>query len=200
MSRALLELQQSCPAVALELLAEVGRATGERAAVGYCGAVTSLALAAAGRGDEALAAARVVEDDERSTYLDRLWAGLAAGAVAARGDDRRAVEQRFTELCTRVDATDDRIAQALARLGWAIALQAVGDLDAGEASEAAADRFSALGIDAEGWTAVLSQAAGMEPAAAGPDLDGVPAASASARRPRAPRGGGWSLRDASPRR
>jgi predicted ATPase len=164
-SRALLELQHSCPTVALELLREVSRATGERAAVGYCGAVTALALAAAGRRDEALAAARVVEDDERSTYLDRLWAGLAAGAVAARGGDRRAVEQRFTRLCAQVDATDDRVAQALARLGWAMALQAAGDPDASQASEAAADRFSALGIDADGWTAVLRQAAGMEPAA-----------------------------------
>ena len=51
---------------------------GERAAVGYTGAVTALALAAAGRLDEAEAAERAVEGDERSTYLDRLWAGLAA--------------------------------------------------------------------------------------------------------------------------
>jgi class 3 adenylate cyclase/tetratricopeptide (TPR) repeat protein len=164
-SRALLELQQSCPAKALELLREVSRATGERATVGYCGAVTALALAAAGRRDEALAAARVVEDDERSTYLDRLWAGLAAGAVAARRGDLRAVEQRFTQLCARVDATDDRVAQALARLGWAMARQAAGHPEASQAAEAAADRFSDLGIEADGWTAVLRQAAGMEPAA-----------------------------------
>ena len=164
-SRALLELQHSRPSEALELLREVSRATGERAAVGYCGAVTALALAAAGRRDEALAAARVVEDDERSTYLDRLWAGLAAGAVAACRGDRRAVEQRFTQLCARVDATDDQVAQALARLGWAMARQAAGHPEASQAAEAAADRFSALGIDADGWTAVLRQAAGMEPAA-----------------------------------
>jgi hypothetical protein len=162
-SRALLELQQSCPAVALEHLTEVRRATGERAAVGYCGAVTALALAAAGRREEALATARAVEDDERSTYLDRLWAGLAAAAVAAHGGDRRAVDQRFTELCTRVDLTDDRVAQALARLGWAITLQAVGDADASRAAEAA-NRFSDLGIDPGGWSAVLRQAAGIEPA------------------------------------
>jgi tetratricopeptide (TPR) repeat protein len=164
-SRALLELQQSRPAEALELLREVSRATGERAEVGYCGAVTALALAAAGRRDEAVAAARVVEDDERSTYLDRLWAGLAAGAVAARRGDHAVVDEHFTQLCARVDATEDQVAQALARLGWAMARRAVGHADARQAAEEAEDRFSALGIDADGWTAVLRQAAGTQPAA-----------------------------------
>ena len=164
-SRALLLLQHSRPAEALDLLREVSRATGERAAVGYCGAVTALALAAADRSDEALAAARVVEDDERSTYLDKMWAGLAAGAVAARRGDRPAVEQRFAELCARVDATEDQVAQAVARLGWAQARQAVGHADAAEAAEAAADRVAALGIDADGWAALLRQAVGFEPAA-----------------------------------
>ena len=164
-SRALLEVQRSCPAVALELLVDVARAIGERAEVGYCGAVTALALAAAGRGGDALDAARGVESDERSTYLDRLWAGLAAGAVAARRGDREAVEERFTQLCSQADATDDQVAQALIRLGWAMARHAVGHPDASELEEAAADRFSALGVDAVGWTAVLRQAAGMEPAA-----------------------------------
>ena len=46
-----------------------------------------------------------------------------------------------------------------------MALETVGDPDAGQAAEAAADLFSALGIDADGWTAVLRQAAGTAPAA-----------------------------------
>lgn len=164
-SRALLELQRSCPAAALELLVDVARAIGERAEVGYCGAVTALALAAAGRGDDAADAARGVDSDERSTYLDRLWAGLAAGAVAARRGDREAVEERFTQLCARADATDDQVAQGLIRLGWAMARHALGHPEASQFEAAAADRFSALGVDADGWTAVLRQAAGMEPAA-----------------------------------
>jgi class 3 adenylate cyclase/tetratricopeptide (TPR) repeat protein len=163
-SRALLALQRSCPAEALELLREVGRATGERAAVGYCGAVTALALAAAGRRDDAVAAARVVEADERSTYLDRLWAGLAAGLVAARVGDQTAVEARFPQLCALVDATDDQVAQALARLGWAMARRAVGHPGGSQQAETASARFSALGIDPDGWTAVVRQATGMEPA------------------------------------
>jgi tetratricopeptide (TPR) repeat protein len=164
-SRALLQLQRSCPDEALDLLREVSRATGERAAAGYCGAVTALALAAAGRQDEAHAAAQVVEDDERSTYLDRLWAGLAAGAVDARRGDQSAVEQRFTRLCDRIDETDDQVAQALARLGWALARRAVGHAAADQAADAAAERFSALDVDSDGWSAVLSQAAGIELAA-----------------------------------
>ena len=164
-SRALLQLQRSCPAEALDLLREVSRATGERAAAGYCGAVTALALAAAGRLDEARAAAQVVEDDERSTYLDRLWSGLAAGAVDARRGDQSAVEQRFTRLCDRIDDTDDQVAQALVRLGWALARQAVGHAAADQAAAAAAERFSALDIDSDGWSAVLGQAAGIELAA-----------------------------------
>ncbi|HEY7070703.1 MAG TPA: adenylate/guanylate cyclase domain-containing protein [Acidimicrobiales bacterium] len=164
-SRALLELQVARPGEALELLRSVSRAIGERAEVGYCGAVTALALAAAGRPDEAWAAAQVVEEDERSTYLDRLWAGLAAGAVEAGRGDRAAVEERFAQLCARVDETEDQIAQALARLGWAMAREADGHPDARLAATAAEERFTALGIDAAGWTAVLGQAAGVEPAA-----------------------------------
>jgi hypothetical protein len=110
----------------------------------------------------------VVEDDERSTYLDRLWSGLAAGSVEARRGDRSAVEQRFAQLCGRVDDTEDRVAQALARLGWALAREASGHAGAGETTEAAADRFSALGIAAEGWSVVLRQAVGLEPVAAVP--------------------------------
>jgi hypothetical protein len=111
-----------------------------------------------------VAAARVVEDDERSTYLDRLWAGLASGAVAARLRDPRAVDEHFTLLCARVDATEDKVAQALARLGWAMARGAAGHPGASEAAEDAADRFLGLGIDADGWSEVLRQAAGLQPA------------------------------------
>ena len=46
-----------------------------------------------------------------------------------------------------------------------MARQAVGHSDASQAAEEADDRFSALGIDADGWAVVLRQAAGMQPAA-----------------------------------
>src|SRR5918994_3955997 len=87
-SPALLEVQRARTDAALDLLREVRRASGERGDIGYTGAVTALALAAAGRSDEAVAAAGIVEADERSSYLDRLWAGLATAAVAARGGGR----------------------------------------------------------------------------------------------------------------
>jgi class 3 adenylate cyclase/tetratricopeptide (TPR) repeat protein len=165
-SQALLAVQRSCPDEALSLLADVQRAAGERAEGGYTGAVTALAMAAAGRADEALAAAAAVESDERSTYLDRLWAGLARGAVAARRGDRAAVDATFGELTDRVDATDDRIAQAVVRLGRATALDVLGALDAGPGASEAHARFADLGIDPDGWTVVLRQAAGLTPAPA----------------------------------
>jgi hypothetical protein len=167
-SRALLALQRGRPDEALGLLRELERAIGERGSVGYPGAVTALALAAAGRVDEALAAAQVVEDDDRSTYLDRSWAGLAAGAAAARCGLRAAVDARFPELCAQVDATDDRIAQALTRLGWAMALEVLDDPAAAPLLAEASDRFASLGVDPDGWAAVIRQAVGMTPAAPAP--------------------------------
>jgi tetratricopeptide (TPR) repeat protein len=163
-SRALLEVQRACPDAALDLLRDVRRAAGERGEVGYPGAVTALALAAAGRGDDAVAAADVVEADERSSYLDRLWAGLATAAVAARRGDRVAVEAGFPELLARAEETDDRIAQALVLLGWALALEAVGDPRAAIHRASSSARFGELGLDPGGWTVVLGQAVGLTPA------------------------------------
>jgi hypothetical protein len=128
--------------------------------------VTALALAAVGDNDAAVAAADAVESDERSTYLDRLWAGLAKASIDARRGDRAAVEADFTELCGRVDATDDRVGQALARLGWATALHGLGAADADDHATDASTRFAALGIDPDGWAVVLRQAVGVTPAAA----------------------------------
>jgi class 3 adenylate cyclase/tetratricopeptide (TPR) repeat protein len=163
-SRALLEVQRARPDAALDLLREVRRASGERGDIGYTGAVTALALAAAGRSDEAVAAAGVVEADERSSYLDRLWAGLATAAVAARRGDRLAVDAGFAELLSRAEETDDRVVQALVLLGWALALEAVGDAGAEARRASSSTRFRELGLDPDGWAVVLGQAVGLAPA------------------------------------
>ena len=165
-SQALLEVQRGCADAALDLLREVRRAVGARGEVGYSGAVTSLALAAAGQGDDAVAAARAVEADPRSSYLDRLWAGLAAASVAARRGDRVTVEATFSELLAHADETDDRVAQAVVRLGWALARDAAGS---GAASQRAssATRFGELGLDPGGWEVALGRAVGLATADAG---------------------------------
>ncbi len=170
-SRALLDVQRGCPDAALDLLSDVRRVAGERGEVGYTGAVTSLALAAAGRVDDALAAASVVEADERSSYLDRLWAGLVAATIAARRGDRAAVGAAFPALVERADATDDRVAQALVPLGWALALEAVGDTRAASQRASSSSRFRDLGLDPGGWTVALGQAVGLAPAE--PNLERV---------------------------
>jgi hypothetical protein len=151
-SQALLAVQRSRPDEALDLLRNVQLATGERASSGYTGAVAALALAAAGRLDEALASAATVEGDERSTYLDRVWAGLANGSIAARRGDEDAVADTFTSLTTSVDATDDQIAQAVVRLGHATALEALAagatglaaDLETTEAADSADAALAAV--------------------------------------------------------
>ena len=165
-SQALLEVQRGYPDAALDLLREVRRAVGERGEVGYSGAVTSLALAAAGRGDDAVAAARAVEADQRSSYLDRLWAGLAAASVAARRGDRVTVEAAFAELLARAEETDDRVAQAVVRLGWALAREAVGDGSAAAQQSSSATRFGELGLDPGGWEVALGRAVGLATASA----------------------------------
>ncbi|HEX6422471.1 MAG TPA: adenylate/guanylate cyclase domain-containing protein [Acidimicrobiales bacterium] len=162
-SQALLEVQRACPDAALDLLRDVRRAAGERGEVGYTGAVTALALAAAGRVDDVLAAASAVEADERSSYLDRLWAGLASAAVVARRSDRVAVDARFAELLARAEETDDRVAQALVLLGWALALDAVGAASAPARRASSSARFGELGLDPSGWAVALGQAVGLDP-------------------------------------
>jgi class 3 adenylate cyclase/tetratricopeptide (TPR) repeat protein len=168
-ARALAEVQSGRPQVALDLVSGVRRAIGDRADAGYTGAVLSLALAAAGRETEAAEAAAVVEADERSSYLDRLWAGLAAGASAARRGDKDDVEARFHDLTERARQTDDRIAQAVVSLGWALASEAVGDPAAATRRDESAARFAALGLAPGGWAIALGEAAGLAPAGAEAD-------------------------------
>ncbi|MGH9289960.1 MAG: hypothetical protein ACRD0V_16985, partial [Acidimicrobiales bacterium] len=79
-----------------------------------------------------------------------------------------AVDTRFPELCARVDATDDRIAQAVVRLGWALALEVIGDPAASSLLAESSDRFASLGIDAGGWAVLLRQAVGLTPAEPAP--------------------------------
>ena len=165
-SQALLEVQRACPETALDLLRDVRRAVGARGEVGYTGAVTALALAAAGRVDDVVEAANLVEADERSSYLDRLWAGLASASVAARRGDHVAVDAGFRELLARAEATDDRVAQALVVLGRALALEVVGDSSAAAQRALSSTRFGELGLDPSGWAIALGQAVGLEPAEA----------------------------------
>ena len=66
---------------------------------------------------------------------------------------------------TRVDATGDRLFQAVVRIADAAALRALDD-PAAEAAEADADaRLARLGIDANGWRCAFAHAAGLLPTA-----------------------------------
>ena len=108
---------------------------------------------------------RVTTGRPTSTARGRGWpqGPRPPGAV-----DRAAVDARFPELCARVDATDDRIAQAVVRLAWAMALEVVGDAAAASLLDDSSARFAKLGIDPGGWAAVVRQAVGMTPAEPAP--------------------------------
>jgi class 3 adenylate cyclase/predicted ATPase len=119
----------------------------------YAQSALAFALAAAGERDEVFALAGEVERGERSTYLDRLTAGIATGLVLARDGDEAAIAQ-LGALVDLADSLEDEVAKALARLAEAAAHELLG-LSAGEATHLALTRFEALGLTGEGWRTAI---------------------------------------------
>jgi tetratricopeptide (TPR) repeat protein len=120
----------------------------------------SLALAAAGRLDEAVEGATAVEGNTRASYHDLLVARLARGFASLRSGQVDDSELAFASAAEGVDATGDRVAQALARLGRARALAASGDARATELLADANDRLAAIGLTGRGWDTAFRLAAG----------------------------------------
>ncbi len=127
---------------------------------GYISAGRALVAAVAGDSDSALAAAAEVPTGPH-TYLDLVYARIAEAVAHARTgaiDGARAV---LVEAIESTDATGDRIAQALVRLTDAAVAEAAGRGDAHAARRVAEERLTALGIEADGWRALLSDALGV---------------------------------------
>ncbi len=127
---------------------------------GYICAGRALLAAVAGDVDGARSAARGVVDRPH-TYLDLVYAHMADSVALARSgsiDEARAVLITAME---SVDETDDRIAQALVRLTDAFVAEAAGRDDAPAARRVAEERLATLGIAADGWRALLSNALGV---------------------------------------
>ncbi|MGY6501896.1 MAG: adenylate/guanylate cyclase domain-containing protein [Acidimicrobiales bacterium] len=94
----------------------------------------------------------------RATYLDRVTALVALGAIE-RGLGRRAeADAAFDQAVALADSTDDRVAQALARLARCEASAAAGEVLVDLASDVQR-RLSELGIEASGWIRVFRGAA-----------------------------------------
>jgi class 3 adenylate cyclase/tetratricopeptide (TPR) repeat protein len=127
-------------------------------------AALALAHAAAGSLDEAILAANAVDGHERSTYLDRVTAGIARGLALARRGERAAATAAFDQVRAAADATEDRVSQALARLADATAASAMGTTDAAVRTSEAELRLAEIGLQDTAWRQAFSVATGLSSA------------------------------------
>jgi len=123
---------------------------GDGAESAFATAALALAAAAAGRRADVVELATRVDSLPRSTYLDRATAGLARELSRAAAGDDDALEG-FVSLVAAVDETEDLCAQALVRLGEALALDALGHPTAEWALAETERRLDELEISANGW-------------------------------------------------
>jgi len=132
-------------------------------AFGYAAA----AVIEAGRGelDAALAAADAVPRCDEATYLDRALADVAAGLALVRADRADEAAERLARAHATVDATDDRVGQAVISLASAVAAEAAGRADAVAERSVAAIALARIGLVANGWETAFRQAAGIGAAA-----------------------------------
>ena len=135
----------------------------DRLAVGpnrraFSAATLALAYAAAGRPDDA---DRVAADVAglASTYLDRSYAAAARGFAAAQRGSADDAEAAFATAMAEVDGTDDVLSQAVIRLAYGRALEALGGPLATPVLVDARTRLNAIGISAQGWDTAFSLAA-----------------------------------------
>jgi hypothetical protein len=128
-------------------------------------ALSALALAAAATGDahRVVALAEQVAEGTSTTYSDRATAGVARLLCRSAAGDQ-SVEPEWNELVAMVDATDDRVVQAIVALARARGLAAVGSPAATAAAEEADRRLHLLDLAAEGWQAIFDQVLGPVPA------------------------------------
>ena len=112
-----------------------------------------------GDGARALEAAREVAAESRSTYMDRTVAQLAEGFAHLRLGDPAAAEVAFAEATERVDATGDRVMQAVVRLAHGIGLASSESAAAEEPLSEARRRLDSMGIQALGWDRIFRSAA-----------------------------------------
>ncbi|MGQ0430795.1 MAG: adenylate/guanylate cyclase domain-containing protein [Microthrixaceae bacterium] len=128
---------------------------------------SALALAHAAHGalDDAIAEADAVDAHARSSYMDRLVAGVARGLALAREGEHAASVAEFDQLRAAADGTEDRVSQALVRLADAAAASTRGDVDAAARAAEADRRLDDLGLSHTGWRAAFSLALGLSTAA-----------------------------------
>jgi tetratricopeptide (TPR) repeat protein len=163
-SYALASLQQGRVADAEGALAQMAVRGGEGSELRPL-TLCALALTAAvgGRAEETAALALQVPRHAASTYLDEAIAEVATGLARARAGDAVGSAEWIGAATKRVDATGDRLFQAVVRLAGVAALRALGDPEADALGDEAEIRLTRIGIDADGWRCAFAHAAGIAP-------------------------------------
>ncbi|MDQ1438885.1 MAG: hypothetical protein QOK43_2514 [Acidimicrobiaceae bacterium] len=154
---ALLQLGDARHAVEeLEKAVDHAPADGPRA-----NALALLGLARVCMGDAAgaLAAVADVPGIEAGTYADRSMAELVTGLANVHLGLPDAAVAAFDRAVATVDATGDRLFQAVLRLGAAEALAAVEHPTAAALRDEAESRLTAMGVGAAGWRNLFRLAA-----------------------------------------
>jgi class 3 adenylate cyclase/tetratricopeptide (TPR) repeat protein len=143
--------------VHLELADRDAHTDGERA---YARASLALACAAAGEAERALTTADSLSGLAAGTYLDRMMAAISRGFAYIRLSRAGEAEAALADAVHMVDATDDVLDQAIARLARAIGLEALGRGEAPAVFADARRRLREIDVDANGWETAFRLAAG----------------------------------------
>jgi hypothetical protein len=125
----------------------------------------ALAHAAEGQVDAALAAADLVDDHERASYLDHIVAGMGRALAHARRGDHSAAVAAFDQVRAAAEASEDPVTASIVRLAEATAASARGDDDAAARSAAVDQELAELGLEDTGWRRAFRVALGISSAA-----------------------------------
>ena len=159
----ILQLQRADAEAALSILEPAVHATpalNSNAMSAY-----ALALAAAGRVDDALARADEVCDAETGTYADRVIASEAKGLALAQRNDAEGSAAAFARARELLEPTEDTVARALLQLAEAAALHSLDAPDAAAVAARADEDLARLGLGETSWRTAFASAAGLDVAA-----------------------------------
>jgi class 3 adenylate cyclase/tetratricopeptide (TPR) repeat protein len=127
---------------------------------GYVQCARALVAAVGGDVDRALCLADELVTLPH-TYLDRAYAEIARGLALAVADRTGEARTVLAGSIAELDATGDRLAQAIVRLVDASVAERAHRVDAATARGVAEARLRDLGIEADGWRQLLREALGL---------------------------------------
>jgi hypothetical protein len=127
-----------------------------------------LALVAHGDADAARAMAHAARTTSRSTYADKLMAGLALACLEARDGDQLMARDALDEATEIARGTDDHLAPMLVTFAAAAASSRLAAREASPGFSAPADVLTqrarelaaAIGTDGRGWERAFALACG----------------------------------------